>query len=116
MTARSYRFGPFSLDTSSYRLLRDGLEVSLSPKHIEALLYPVARPAALVTKEEQRQSGTRRLAAVPAVRFHAAVVPPLLALRGRHNEPRGLGLLALPHPLLLLAPAKASVLSDAESR
>ena len=28
----------------------------------------------------------------------------------------GLGLLALPHPLLLLAPAKASSLSDAESR
>lgn len=82
MTAWIYRFGPFSLDTSSYRLLRDGLKVSLSPKHIEALLHLVARPAALVTKEEQRQSGTRRLAAVPAAHFHSAAVPPLLAPRG----------------------------------
>lgn len=48
----SYRFGPFLLDGASYRLLRDGEVVALSPKIIDLLLYLVARPSALVTKEE----------------------------------------------------------------
>jgi DNA-binding winged helix-turn-helix (wHTH) protein/Tfp pilus assembly protein PilF len=48
----SYRFGAFLLDATSYRLQRDGEIVSLSPKIIDLLLYFVARPSALVTKEE----------------------------------------------------------------
>ena len=48
----SYRFGSFLLDATSYRLQRDGEIVSLSPKIIDLLLYFVARPSALVTKEE----------------------------------------------------------------
>ncbi len=48
----SYRFGSFLLEGTSYRLLRDGEAVALSPKIIDLLLYLVARPSALVTKEE----------------------------------------------------------------
>jgi DNA-binding winged helix-turn-helix (wHTH) protein/tetratricopeptide (TPR) repeat protein len=48
----SYRFGPFQLDGASYRLLRDGEIVPLSPKIIDLLLYLVARPSTLVTKDE----------------------------------------------------------------
>jgi DNA-binding winged helix-turn-helix (wHTH) protein/Flp pilus assembly protein TadD len=48
----SYRFGPFTVDAGSYRLLR-GSEVSpLSPKIIDLLLYLVARQSALVPKDE----------------------------------------------------------------
>jgi DNA-binding winged helix-turn-helix (wHTH) protein/tetratricopeptide (TPR) repeat protein len=48
----SYRFGPFTLDTASYRLLREGDPVALSPKIIDLLLYLVARQSALVPKDE----------------------------------------------------------------
>ena len=48
----TYRFGPFMLDPASYRLLKDGDVVALSPKIIDLLLYLVARPSALVTKDE----------------------------------------------------------------
>lgn len=48
----SYRFGPFTLDAASYRLLRDGEPVALSPKIIDLLLYLVARQSALVPKDE----------------------------------------------------------------
>lgn len=48
----SFRFGPFTVDAASYRLLRDGTVVSLSPKIIDLLLYLVARPSALVGKDE----------------------------------------------------------------
>ena len=51
-TAASYKFGPFVVDGGSYRLLRDGQNIPLSPKIIDLLLYLVARPSALVTKEE----------------------------------------------------------------
>jgi DNA-binding winged helix-turn-helix (wHTH) protein/Flp pilus assembly protein TadD len=51
-TVASYRFGPFVLDGGSYRLLRDGQTVPLSPKIIDLLLYLAARPSALVSKEE----------------------------------------------------------------
>jgi DNA-binding winged helix-turn-helix (wHTH) protein/tetratricopeptide (TPR) repeat protein len=51
-TAASFRFGPFTLDSSSYRLLRGGEPVPLSPKIIDLLLYLVARQSALVPKEE----------------------------------------------------------------
>ncbi len=48
----SYRFGPFTVDGSSYRLLREGTIVPLSPKIIDLLLYLAPRQSALVTKDE----------------------------------------------------------------
>src|SRR5436190_4606682 len=48
----SYRFGPFTVDASSYRLLRGTDVVPLSPKIIDLLLYLVARPSVLVSKDE----------------------------------------------------------------
>jgi DNA-binding winged helix-turn-helix (wHTH) protein/Tfp pilus assembly protein PilF len=48
----SYRFGPFTVDAASYRLLRDGEVIPLSPKIIDLLLYLVARQSALVPKDE----------------------------------------------------------------
>jgi DNA-binding winged helix-turn-helix (wHTH) protein/tetratricopeptide (TPR) repeat protein len=48
----SYRFGPFTVDGSAFRLLRAGEPVPLSPKIIDLLLYLASRPSALVTKEE----------------------------------------------------------------
>lgn len=47
-----YRFGPFALDPSAFRLTRDGQVIQLSPKIIDLLLYLVARPSVLVTKDE----------------------------------------------------------------
>ena len=51
-TAACYRFGPFVLDGSSYRLSRDGAQIPLSPKIIDLLLYLAARPSTLVSKDE----------------------------------------------------------------
>jgi DNA-binding winged helix-turn-helix (wHTH) protein/tetratricopeptide (TPR) repeat protein len=48
----SYRFGPFTVDASSYRLLRGTDVIALSPKIIDLLLYLVARQSALVGKDE----------------------------------------------------------------
>jgi DNA-binding winged helix-turn-helix (wHTH) protein/tetratricopeptide (TPR) repeat protein len=48
----SYRFGPFTVDAGSYRLLRGSDVVPLSPKIIDLLLYLVARQSALVPKDE----------------------------------------------------------------
>jgi DNA-binding winged helix-turn-helix (wHTH) protein/tetratricopeptide (TPR) repeat protein len=48
----TYRFGPFTLDPSAYRLVRDGEIIPLSPKIIDLLLYLVARPSSLVSKDE----------------------------------------------------------------
>src|SRR4051812_50097426 len=48
----SYRFGPFTVDASSYRLLRGTDVIPLSPKIIDLLLYLVARQSALVGKDE----------------------------------------------------------------
>jgi DNA-binding winged helix-turn-helix (wHTH) protein/tetratricopeptide (TPR) repeat protein len=47
-----YRFGPFTLDPSAYRLQQAGEVVPLSPKIIDLLLYLVARPSVLVSKDE----------------------------------------------------------------
>jgi DNA-binding winged helix-turn-helix (wHTH) protein/tetratricopeptide (TPR) repeat protein len=51
-TAATYRFGPFVLDGSSYRLARDGEAIPISPKIIDLLLYLAARPSTLVSKDE----------------------------------------------------------------
>jgi DNA-binding winged helix-turn-helix (wHTH) protein len=48
----TYRFGPFTLDPAAYRLIRDGEVIPLSPKIIDLLLYLVARPSSLVSKDE----------------------------------------------------------------
>jgi DNA-binding winged helix-turn-helix (wHTH) protein/tetratricopeptide (TPR) repeat protein len=48
----SYRFGPFTVDATSYRLLRGTEVIPLSPKIIDLLLYLVARQSALVGKDE----------------------------------------------------------------
>src|SRR5947207_1604394 len=50
--ASSYRFGPFTVDAASYRLLRGGEIVPLSPKIIDLLLYLAARQSTLVSKDE----------------------------------------------------------------
>ena len=50
--AGTWRFGPFTLDTVSYRLYRAGAPVAVSPKTVDLLQYLVARPSTLVTKEE----------------------------------------------------------------
>ena len=47
-----YRFGDFTLDPGSFRLLEKGDVVPLSPKIVDLLLYLVARPSTLVTKDE----------------------------------------------------------------
>ncbi|HXG54598.1 MAG TPA: winged helix-turn-helix domain-containing protein [Vicinamibacterales bacterium] len=47
-----FAFGPFTLDTSAYRLLRDGVIVPVSPKIIDLLLYLVRQPSALIPKDE----------------------------------------------------------------
>jgi DNA-binding winged helix-turn-helix (wHTH) protein/Tfp pilus assembly protein PilF len=47
-----YRFGPFTLDVSAYRLVRDDLDVPVSPRLIDLLRYLVERPSALASKEE----------------------------------------------------------------
>ncbi|MCC7044191.1 MAG: winged helix-turn-helix domain-containing protein [Acidobacteria bacterium] len=46
------RFGPFTADRTSYRLLRDGRAVDLTPKLLDLLFHLVERPGVLVTKEE----------------------------------------------------------------
>jgi DNA-binding winged helix-turn-helix (wHTH) protein/Flp pilus assembly protein TadD len=51
-TATRFRFGPFVVERSAYRVLRDGQPMPLSPKLVDVLLYFVSRPTVLVTKEE----------------------------------------------------------------
>jgi DNA-binding winged helix-turn-helix (wHTH) protein/tetratricopeptide (TPR) repeat protein len=48
----SYRFGPFTVDAGSYRLLRGSEVIPLSPKIIDLLLYLVGRQSTLVPKDE----------------------------------------------------------------
>ena len=51
-TAASYKFGPFVVDGGAYRLLRDGVNIPLSPKIIDLLLFLAARPSVLVSKDD----------------------------------------------------------------
>jgi DNA-binding winged helix-turn-helix (wHTH) protein len=46
------RLGPFTLDDRRFTLSRDGEPVPLSPRLVELLVYLVARPGTLVTKDE----------------------------------------------------------------
>lgn len=52
LSSGSYRFGPFTVDTGSYRLAREGSVIPVSPKIIDLLLYLVARPSVLVSKDD----------------------------------------------------------------
>src|SRR3954466_11316079 len=45
-------FGPFRLDASNSRLLRDGKAVALTPKAFDMLRYLTSQPDRLVTKSE----------------------------------------------------------------
>jgi DNA-binding winged helix-turn-helix (wHTH) protein/tetratricopeptide (TPR) repeat protein len=45
-------FGPFRLDASNARLLRDGTPVALTPKAFDVLHHLASRPERLVTKDE----------------------------------------------------------------
>src|ERR1051325_5128191 len=45
-------FGPFRLDASNSRLLRDGKPVALTPKAFDVLRYLTSQPDRLVTKSE----------------------------------------------------------------
>lgn len=47
-----YRFGPFKVETGAYRLVKGDRVLPVSPKIIDLLLYLVARPSVLVSKEE----------------------------------------------------------------
>jgi DNA-binding winged helix-turn-helix (wHTH) protein len=47
-----YRFGPFTADPESYRLLRSETPIALSPKAMDLLLMFAERPATLFTKDQ----------------------------------------------------------------
>jgi Tol biopolymer transport system component len=47
-----YEFGPFRLDASTHRLLRDGEQISLRRKSYEILLLLVSRSGELIEKDE----------------------------------------------------------------
>jgi adenylate cyclase len=47
-----YRFGPFTVETGAYRLMKGNVVIPVSPKIIDLLLYLVVRPSVLVSKEE----------------------------------------------------------------
>jgi DNA-binding winged helix-turn-helix (wHTH) protein/tetratricopeptide (TPR) repeat protein len=49
--AASYRFGPYVLDATAYRLTHAGQSIALSPKALDLLFLFAGRPGALVTKD-----------------------------------------------------------------
>jgi DNA-binding winged helix-turn-helix (wHTH) protein len=51
----TFRFGPFSLDSHTRQLLRDGREVALSPKAFQLLLLLVQNRARAMSREELHQ-------------------------------------------------------------
>lgn len=52
MTANLYEFGPFTLQVSEHRLLRDGKPVSLAPRAFDILLLLVQNGGRLVPKDD----------------------------------------------------------------
>ena len=52
----AFAFGPFHLDTTAYRLTRDGTVVDASPRQLDLLAYFASRPAQLVTRDELFQT------------------------------------------------------------
>jgi DNA-binding winged helix-turn-helix (wHTH) protein/tetratricopeptide (TPR) repeat protein len=53
---KTYRFGPFELDTANAELRRDGMAVKLAPQPFTVLQALVDRPGALVTRDELRRT------------------------------------------------------------
>lgn len=51
----TFRFGPFSLDSGTRQLLRDGAEVSLSPKAFHLLLLLIENRSRAVSRDELQQ-------------------------------------------------------------
>ena len=49
--AAAYRFGPFAFDGRSFRLTRDGVEVKLEPRALDALVCMLQRPGELVSRQ-----------------------------------------------------------------
>ncbi len=52
----AYRFGPFTLDRSAYRLRRKTTALDLPPKVLDLLFLFVSKPGALVTKDDILQA------------------------------------------------------------
>jgi DNA-binding winged helix-turn-helix (wHTH) protein len=52
MTAGTFRFGPFFADRTTFRVLRGGKVVELTPKLLDLLFHFLEHPGSLVTKEE----------------------------------------------------------------
>jgi DNA-binding winged helix-turn-helix (wHTH) protein/Tfp pilus assembly protein PilF len=50
--AAAYRFGPFLVDRSGYRVMRGGVQLDLTPKLLDLLLLLLDHAGELVTKEE----------------------------------------------------------------
>src|SRR6476661_9351392 len=48
----SYRFGPFVVDATAYRVSRDGLPLEVTPKLLDLLLHLIEHAGELVTKEQ----------------------------------------------------------------
>jgi len=51
----TFRFGPFSLDSRTRQLLRDGAEVGLSPKGFQLLLLLVENRGRAISRDELQQ-------------------------------------------------------------
>jgi DNA-binding winged helix-turn-helix (wHTH) protein/Flp pilus assembly protein TadD len=51
MAGASYRFGPFLVDRTGYRVLRGSEPLDLTPKLLDLLLYLLDHPGTLITKE-----------------------------------------------------------------
>lgn len=51
----TFRFGPFSLDSRTRQLLRDGAEVGLSPKGFQLLLLLVENRSRAISRDELQQ-------------------------------------------------------------
>jgi DNA-binding winged helix-turn-helix (wHTH) protein/tetratricopeptide (TPR) repeat protein len=52
MPATSYRFGPYAVDRSGYRMFRGTEPLNVTPKLLDLLLYLLDHAGTLVTKEE----------------------------------------------------------------
>src|ERR1700704_3426287 len=52
MPGPSYRFGPFFVDRTGYRVLRNGEALSLTPKLLDLLFHLLDHAGTLVTKDQ----------------------------------------------------------------
>ena len=52
VAGHSYHFGPYVVDRTRYRVVRDGAAVELTPQLLDLLLHLLDNAGALVTKEQ----------------------------------------------------------------